>query len=226
MKAAKRKIWGGYAFLAAALVLALAMLFACSLETNQAFADTVKEPYIGKKYSDAKPMSCLKLVKGDQSLLDVYNATGKITWKSSNKKVATISSKGRVVGKKKGTCTISAKVGGKTYKCKLKVIEISKVKGITAKVTNKGNVKLTWKKASNATTYIVQWRNVKNAKWGESSWGDGVVVHKTSGIVKRNVSGWTLFKKGDTCDFRIRTVNDSAMGYGPWSDYVRIKITK
>ena len=46
---------------------------------------------------------------------------GKVKWSSSNKKVATVNSKGKVVAKKKGTAKISAKVGGKTYRCKVTV---------------------------------------------------------------------------------------------------------
>lgn len=46
---------------------------------------------------------------------------GKVKWSSSNKKVATVNSKGKVTAKKKGTAKISAKVGGKTYKCKITV---------------------------------------------------------------------------------------------------------
>ncbi len=48
-------------------------------------------------------------------------AKGKVKWSSSNKKVATVNSKGKVVAKKKGTAKISAKVGGKTYRCKVTV---------------------------------------------------------------------------------------------------------
>lgn len=40
-------------------------------------------------------------------------ATDKITFKSSNKKVATVSSKGKIVAKRKGKATITAKVNGK-----------------------------------------------------------------------------------------------------------------
>ena len=45
----------------------------------------------------------------------------KIKWSSSNKKIATVSSKGKVTAKKKGTATITAKVSGKSYKCKVTV---------------------------------------------------------------------------------------------------------
>ena len=43
-----------------------------------------------------------------------------VTWQSSKKRVATVK-KGIVTGKKKGTAKISAKFGGKTYTCTVKV---------------------------------------------------------------------------------------------------------
>ena len=41
----------------------------------------------------------------------------KVTWKSSNKKIATVSSSGKVVGRKKGKVTITATVDGRRAKC-------------------------------------------------------------------------------------------------------------
>ena len=43
----------------------------------------------------------------------------KVKWKSSNKKVATVSKKGKVVAKKQGKATITAKINNKKYKCKV-----------------------------------------------------------------------------------------------------------
>lgn len=51
-----------------------------------------------------------------------YTKNVKAIWKSSNPKVASVTSKGKVTAKKKGTATISAKVNGKTYKCKVTVL--------------------------------------------------------------------------------------------------------
>ena len=51
-----------------------------------------------------------------------YTKNVKATWKSSNPKVASVTSKGKVTAKKKGTATIYAKVNGKTYKCKVTVL--------------------------------------------------------------------------------------------------------
>ena len=44
-------------------------------------------------------------------VLSPFTATSKITYKSSNKKVATVSAKGKIKGVKKGTCTITVKSG-------------------------------------------------------------------------------------------------------------------
>lgn len=45
----------------------------------------------------------------------------KITYKSSNSKVATVSSKGKITARKKGTATITVKSGNKKITCKVKV---------------------------------------------------------------------------------------------------------
>lgn len=45
----------------------------------------------------------------------------KIKWSSTKKKVATVSKKGLITAKKIGSCYIKAKVGRKTFKCRVKV---------------------------------------------------------------------------------------------------------
>ena len=51
--------------------------------------------------------------------------SGKVSWESSKKTVATVTSKGKVTGKKAGTATITAKVGKKKYTCKVTVKKAS-----------------------------------------------------------------------------------------------------
>lgn len=58
---------------------------------------------------------------GKTTTLKVSGTSKTVKWSSSNKKIATVSSKGKVTAKKKGTATITAKVSGKTYKCKVTV---------------------------------------------------------------------------------------------------------
>lgn len=54
--------------------------------------------------------------------LKLKNAKAKkVKWRSSNKKVATVSKKGKVKAHKKGKTTITAKYKGKKYKCKITV---------------------------------------------------------------------------------------------------------
>lgn len=58
----------------------------------------------------------------DQKMtLKVKGTKKKVKWSSSKKKIATVSSKGVVKAKKEGKTTITAKVGGKKYKCKVTV---------------------------------------------------------------------------------------------------------
>ena len=59
---------------------------------------------------------------GGKVKLKLKNAKGKVTWKSSKKKVATVTGKGVVKGKKRGTVKITAKYKRKKYICKVKVI--------------------------------------------------------------------------------------------------------
>lgn len=47
---------------------------------------------------------------------------GKVTWSSSNKKIATVTKAGKITGKKTGKCVITAKAGKKKYKCSVEVI--------------------------------------------------------------------------------------------------------
>ena len=59
----------------------------------------------------------------DKQTLKVTGTSKKITWSSSNKKIASVSSKGVVKALKAGKATITAKVGGKQLKCKVTVYE-------------------------------------------------------------------------------------------------------
>ena len=67
----------------------------------------------------------LKLKKKQKTVLHPviapFTSTEKVTYKSSNSKVATVNSKGQITAKKKGTSTITVKSGSKSVKCKVTV---------------------------------------------------------------------------------------------------------
>ncbi|MBQ9531497.1 MAG: Ig domain-containing protein [Eubacterium sp.] len=67
------------------------------------------------------------------STISVKGTKQKVTWKSSNKKVATVDSKGKVKAKKLGKATITATVGEKKkkYTCKVNVVDTKKGKAYT-----------------------------------------------------------------------------------------------
>ncbi len=60
------------------------------------------------------------LTVGGSTQLKMYGVS-KVTWSTSNKSVATVTSKGKVTAKKAGSATITAKVGKKKYTCKVTV---------------------------------------------------------------------------------------------------------
>ena len=65
----------------------------------------------------------LTLNVGDIKTLIISVTTKKVTWSSSKKAVATVSSKGKVTARAAGNATITATVNGKKYTCKVTVTD-------------------------------------------------------------------------------------------------------
>ncbi|HAB62496.1 MAG TPA: hypothetical protein DCE48_17670 [Lachnospiraceae bacterium] len=55
--------------------------------------------------------------------LKITGSSKAVTWSSSNKKVVTVDSKGKIKGVKKGSATITAKVSGKEYEAKITIVD-------------------------------------------------------------------------------------------------------
>lgn len=96
---------------------ALATLVACALAAPAAVLAAPGEAHAAPKIS-AKSKT---LAAGKSFALKVKGEKGKIKWSSTNRKVATVTSKGKVTARKMGTAKIRAKVGKRTYTCKVKV---------------------------------------------------------------------------------------------------------
>lgn len=107
-----------------------------------------------------------------------------VTWTSSDKNVATVSSSGKVKAKAYGTATIKAQfVAGsktKTLSCKV-TVGPSKVKNFKVK-GGKKKITVTWKKNSAASGYVIYYSKKENGKF------------KTLGTVTK--SGTVRFSKG------------------------------
>lgn len=92
------------------LVLAAGILISSCLNGIPAKAATIK---LNKK--------SLTLKAGSSYTLKVKGTKAKVKWSSKKKSIATVSSKGKVRAKKAGKTTITAKVKGKKYTCKVNV---------------------------------------------------------------------------------------------------------
>lgn len=104
------------------------------------------------------------VVKGKTVRLSVANGSGSVKWKSANTKIAKVSSKGVVTGKKTGTTTITATVNQNTLKCRVKVISAPAKPKVTSVSNENGGVTVKWKKISNASGYKV-YRKAGNGKY-------------------------------------------------------------
>ena len=118
------------------------------------------------------------LYKGKTTTLKVKGTKKKVKWSSSNKKIATVSSKGKVTAKKVGKCTITAKVNGKKYKCKIivkkaKSIKLNKTsialdKGwVTALKVTGTTKKVTWKSSNKSIATVSSKGQIKAKKVGK-----------------------------------------------------------
>ncbi len=75
---------------------------------------------------------------GDSYTLVLNGVYGTAKWDSDNKSVATVSSKGIVSAKKKGTATISATVNKKKYTCKITVMEKTVAPALNLRIVQNG----------------------------------------------------------------------------------------
>lgn len=76
------------------------------------------------------------LYVGETANLKITGTKNKVTWTSSKKSVATVSSTGKVTAKGIGSATVTAKVDSKKYTCKVKVEEDKEITLTVTKMFN------------------------------------------------------------------------------------------
>ncbi len=151
---------------------------------------TVEAPALSK--------NSLILVKGTSYTPKLSGTAQKVTWHSSNTKIAAVSSSGKVLGLTKGTATITAKIGSKKYACKVTVETPSLSKrsltmctGTTASLTLKN------------TKQTVKWSSDNKSIATVSS--SGKITAKKHGVVKIKAN---VVNKTYTCTVKVLTQTD------------------
>ncbi|BBF42883.1 uncharacterized protein containing predicted phosphatase domain [Lachnospiraceae bacterium KM106-2] len=163
-----------------------------------------------KAYGCKKFKLNAKLKKGD----------GKLTYRSSNKKVATVTKKGMVTVKGTGVCTltVNAKASSNFNAAKASItLKVSPKKASLTKVTPQKGKKLSvkWKKDSRSSGYQIQYSTNRAFKKSQ----------KKTMISKKNITNKTLkkLKKGKKYYVRVRAyktvkIKGKKMNlYGAWS---------
>lgn len=116
-----------------------------------------------------------KIYIKNSTTISIRGKVGKSTFKSSNKKIATVNSKGKITGKKKGTCTIIIRTNGVTLKRRITVINprlnkksIKLVQGKTFKLkVYGGNGKVKYSSNNNKIATVSKYGNIR-AKYAGS----------------------------------------------------------
>lgn len=169
-------------------ILLTLTLFLAGMTIQTTPAQAAKKPKISQKK--------LSLKVGKTKKLKIKNLKKgkKVVWKSSKKKIATVSKKGVVKAKKAGKTTITAKVSGKKYTCKVTVTK-KKTKKKTTISNNPYDGDVYYKTPSN-------YRSIqKNVKYGTVK---TVSYYSTKTKKNRKVSvvlpaGYSTAKKYPVC---------------------------
>lgn len=151
---------------------------------------TVKEPSI--RLSSSKTSiykDCTKTLTAT-----VKGKSQTVTWSSDNKKIATVSSAGKVTGIAAGTATITAKANGVTAKCTITVlkptIKLSGSSGsvykgclkkLTATVKGKSQT-VVWSSANKNIAVVSKYGNIYGANPGKT-----VITAKANGVTAKYV---------------------------------------
>lgn len=130
------------------------------------------------------------LYVGQSTTLKVTGTKKKVKWISTNKKVATVTQKGKVTAKKKGNAAIKARVADSIFKCKIKIKdkeddkkpskeetpeqnqEENKIIGVNKLLCEDENISVTFKEMNNGKIIL----SVKNKSDSDITFGNRYVI--------------------------------------------------
>lgn len=164
------------------MAIIISMLFTNNLNEAQAASISLND-------------TSVTLENGHYKTLKVSGSKKKATWLSTNSKVATVSSNGKVTARASGTTTIIANVGGKKLRSSVRVVQLNKKTlslspGQTRSLTLWGaNDTLTWSSSNKSVATISK---------------SGKITAKAPGktTIYANVNG-----KDITCELTVLTMN-------------------
>lgn len=142
----------------------------------------------------------------------------RIKWKSSSKKVVTVTKTGKIKARKTGKATITAKVGKKKLKCK---VTVKKSKKSTKKKESNSSSKKMWLSKTSVTLQAgsgvdLVLHNAKNVvKWSSSNkkvaWVERDTTYKNHGAVQAAAKGTTVITAkvdGKTFKCHVKVIAD------------------
>lgn len=128
------------------------------------------------------------LTKGSTYTLKMKGTSKKPKWSTSNKKVATVDSNGKVTAVSKGTAFITAKIGKKKYVCKITVKNPSpKISKSSIKIVKDSTYTLNMKNTSKKVTWYSNNKKIATV----NSKGKVTAVGKGTTYIKAKVNGKT-----------------------------------
>lgn len=116
----------------------------------------------------------VSIVAGKSVKLKVRGTGKKVKWSTSSKAIATVSSSGKVTGKKPGKATIRARIGKKTLKCKITVRaglnykKITIAKGDTINLVLKGAKAKSFKSSNRKVATVSKTGKITARKKGKT----------------------------------------------------------
>lgn len=171
----------------------------------------VKKPKLSK--------SKVSLYYGAATTLKMLNTESKVKWSSSSKKVATVSSKGKVTAKSLGSATITAKIGKKSYKCTVTVKDRN-VGSAIGFVTEGGGLFIKSSSLSRITFRPKDYGCAKAVVSIKNAQGDTVLT-KTYTNLKKNTNYTFTWDGGNAYEgsYRVSVRIGNKISYSPYLAY-------